>query len=158
MTTTEIIDKNIDMVKLLKQLAGRIDEVEDKIKAYIRRPNLDDVLGKGWDKDGPLAGIPVSIKDNICVSGEPTTCASKILAGFRPPYDAEVITRLKNAGAVIWGRTNMDEFAFGSSTENSCYGPTANPRNPKYVPGGSSGGSAAAVAAGETVLSLGSDT
>jgi aspartyl-tRNA(Asn)/glutamyl-tRNA(Gln) amidotransferase subunit A len=107
---------------------------------------------------GPLAGVPITLKDNLCTKNFSTTCASKILDGWKPPYNATVVERLKAAGAVLMGKANMDEFAMGSSCENSAFHPTFNPWNPAYVVGGSSGGSAAAVAAGITPLALGSDT
>ena len=107
---------------------------------------------------GPLAGVPVAVKDNMCIKGQLTTCSSKILSNFKPTYTAEAVENLKKAGAVIIGKTNMDEFAMGSTTETSYYGPTRNPHNTAHVPGGSSGGSCAAVAAGECFGALGSDT
>ena len=108
--------------------------------------------------DGPLAGVPVAIKDNMCTEGLLTTCSSKILGNFVPTYSSEAVLNLQKAGAVILGKTNMDEFAMGSTTETSAFGPTRNPWNPEHVPGGSSGGSAAAVAAQECFYALGSDT
>ena len=107
---------------------------------------------------GPLDGIPLTLKDNICETNQPLTCGSKMLEKYISPYDATVSTKLKNAGAVLWGRANLDEFAMGSSTENSYFGATSNPWNKEYTPGGSSGGSASCVSAGQSVLSLGSDT
>ena len=130
----------VEREKALQQAA----EVQKKIEA--------------GELTGPLAGVPFAIKDNMCTEGTLTTCSSKILENFVPTFSAEAVLNLEKAGAVILGKTNMDEFAMGSTTETSYYGVTKNPRNPEHVPGGSSGGSAAAVAAEECFAALGSDT
>lgn len=147
--------------EVVDSVLKRIEGVDKKIKAFVRlnkdaiEKQLDELKDK---KDKALYGIPVVIKDNICVKDEETTCGSLILKDFRPPYNAAVVERLKEEGAVLIGKTNMDEFAFGSSCETSCYGPTRNPWAIDRIPGGSSGGSAASVSADETILALGSDT
>ncbi|ACL68994.1 Asp-tRNA(Asn)/Glu-tRNA(Gln) amidotransferase subunit GatA [Halothermothrix orenii] len=144
--------------EVLDSFYKRIDEVEDKVKAYVTLTRDEARNSLASLKDGRLAGIPLAIKDNISTRGIKTTCSSKILNNYKPPYDATVVKRLKEEGGITLGKTNMDEFAMGSSTENSGFYPTHNPWNLDHAPGGSSGGSAAAVAAGEAPGALGSDT
>jgi len=152
-----IEDKKIDIEDVYNDLDSRIKAIDSKIHAYIHLPSREDIKRK-LEKNSFLKGLPILVKDNICIKDEVVTCASRILEGFRPPYDATVIEKLKKAGAVVYGRANMDEFAFGSSCETSCYGPTKNPWDLDRVPGGSSGGAAAAVAADEAIWALGTDT
>src|SRR2546430_9198417 len=130
----------------------------DRADALAQADAADRQLRNGPSNGKPLLGVPVAIKDVIAVKGQPLNCASKILKNFVSPYDATVVERLKGAGAVIFGRLNMDEFAMGSSTENSAFFTTLNPWDTTRIPGGSSGGSAAAVAADEAIATLGSDT
>ncbi|HEY5813187.1 MAG TPA: amidase, partial [Terrimicrobiaceae bacterium] len=151
--------KTFQPVEVLRALESRIQLVEPRIQAFLSR-DLEGALRQAEKADVslPLGGIPIGIKDVINVKGEPCTCASKILQGYKAPYDATVIARLRVAGAIPFGRLNMDEFAMGSSTENSAFQITRNPWDTTRIPGGSSGGSAAAVAACEIPAALGSDT
>jgi len=149
-----------------ESVLNRIKAVEDKVKAYITVTDADartqareaDRRIRSGGTFSPILGIPVAVKDNMCTDGIRTTCASKILGTFVPPYDATVVAKLRQAGYVLCGKPNMDEFAMGSSTENSGFFITKNPWDLERIPGGSSGGSAAAVAAGECIAALGSDT
>src|SRR6476619_2579694 len=156
----------VTAVEIVRAYALRIGQVESKVKAYVTQvkdaalqhaAELDGRL-KGWRKTRPLTGMPLAVKDNLCTEAVPTTCASRMLQHFVPPYDATVIAKLRDQDYILLGKTNLDEFAMGSSTEHSAFGPSRNPWNLHCVPGGSSGGSAAAVAADECVAALGSDT
>jgi aspartyl-tRNA(Asn)/glutamyl-tRNA(Gln) amidotransferase subunit A len=155
LSSEEIVRSLLDRARNLERLNVFVYLDSEHVLAQAR---AIDARRKAGEKLGPLAGVPVAVKDVICVAGEPTTCGSRMLRDFKPPYDATVIAKLKAAGAILFGKTNMDEYAMGSSTENSSYGPTRNPWDESRVPGGSSGGSAAAVAASLAPLALGSDT
>ncbi|MEN3010489.1 MAG: Asp-tRNA(Asn)/Glu-tRNA(Gln) amidotransferase subunit GatA [Candidatus Bipolaricaulaceae bacterium] len=145
--------------EVVDALFRAIAEREPVVRAFLALADPEEL--KAWAhaaRDKPLRGLPLAVKDNICTLEFPTTCASRLLEGYRSPFEATAVARLKAAGLVVQGKTNLDEFAMGSSTENSAFGPTRNPWDPTRVPGGSSGGSAAAVAAGEALAALGSDT
>ena len=161
----QLLEKKYSAVELLDAVYKRIDAVDSQVQAYVhltrdiahqQAEEADQKLAAG--EDAPLLGVPIALKDLICMKDTPTTCASRILENFVSPYDATVVQRLKAAGAVLIGKTNMDEFAMGSSNENSYFHATKNPWDLERVPGGSSGGSGAAVAANECMGALGSDT
>jgi aspartyl-tRNA(Asn)/glutamyl-tRNA(Gln) amidotransferase subunit A len=161
-----IKEREASAADAVRAVLDRVKEVEPEVNSYV---TLDEEgafqqaeevqrLIEAGEFTGPLAGVPVAVKDNICIEGQLTTCGSRILSNFKPVYTAEAVLNLKKAGAVVIGKTNMDEFAMGSTTETSYYGSTKNPHNLNHVPGGSSGGSCAAVAARECYYALGSDT
>ena len=159
--------KEITVAEAVSAVLEQIEAVEGDVHAYVTLKDKEKVLKKAeeiqakidaGELDGPLAGVPVAVKDNMCTEGVLTTCSSKILSNFKPTYTAEAVKNLEKAGAVIIGKTNMDEFAMGSTTETSAYGVTRNPWDLEHVPGGSSGGSCSAVAANECFAALGSDT
>jgi aspartyl-tRNA(Asn)/glutamyl-tRNA(Gln) amidotransferase subunit A len=161
----QVQDGNISAEDFVAKTIEQIQSVDEKLHAFlsvnenaVEQARLIDKKIKSGDKVGACFGMPISIKDNMCIKNDKTTCASKMLENFIAPYDATVITKLKQQDAIFIGKTNMDEFAMGLSTEFSAFGPSRNPWNPEYVPGGSSGGSAVSVSAFECVTSLGSDT
>ena len=162
----QLLNGEVSSRELVDQQLERIQSVDPQIHAFVEltadraRADADriDAARAAGDELGALAGVPLAIKDNLCTRGVRTTCSSRMLETFVPPYESTVTERLWSSGAVLMGKTNLDEFAMGGSTETSAFGPTANPWNTAHVPGGSSGGSAAAVAAGECMAALGSDT
>uniref|UniRef100_UPI001041637A Asp-tRNA(Asn)/Glu-tRNA(Gln) amidotransferase subunit GatA n=1 Tax=Candidatus Protofrankia californiensis TaxID=1839754 RepID=UPI001041637A len=165
-TAAAIAAGELSALEATQAALDRIAKVDDRINAFLH-VDVDGALAAARDVDrrraagealGPLAGVPLALKDVFTAQGMPTTCGSRILEGWYPPYDATIVSKLRAAGVVIIGKANMDEFAMGSSTENSAYGPTRNPWDTDRIPGGSSGGSAAAVAAFETPIAIGTDT
>ncbi len=161
-TAAAVAAREVSAVEVAQAHLDRIDAVDARVHAFLH-VDTDGALAQAARVDageltGPLAGVPLALKDVLCTEGVPTTVGSRILEGWRPPYDATVTARLKAAGVVVLGKTNMDEFAMGSSTEHSAYGPTHNPWDLDRIPGGSGGGSAAAVAAYEAPLAIGTDT
>ena len=155
-SSVELAEESLRRIEAADELGAFLSTV-DRERLLAEAREVDEARGRG-EAPSPFAGIPVAVKDNIAVEGEPLTCASRILENYVPPYSATAVERLREAGLLIVGKTNMDEFGFGSSTENSAFKPTRNPRDPDRVPGGTSGGSAAAVAAGLVPWALGSDT
>ena len=171
MTAVELGKKikagEVTVAEACKAALEQIKATEDKLNCYVKVLDEETIMERAeqvqsqidaGELNGPLAGVPVAIKDNMCTEGITTTCSSRILYNFNPTFSSEAVLNLEKAGAVILGKTNMDEFAMGSTTETSYFGETKNPWNTEHVPGGSSGGSAAAVASGECFYALGSDT
>jgi len=170
LSAREVVERirlgSFSAVEYVEASLSRIREIDGRIHAFLTVMEAEalakakeiDAKAKKGEPLGRLAGVTVALKDNLCTKGAPTTCSSRMLQNFKPPYDATVVERLRKEDAIIIGKTNMDEYAMGTSTESSYFGPTRNPWNLNYVPGGSSGGSAAAVAAREVSLALGSDT
>mgnify|MGYP001356276834 CR=1 FL=1 len=166
--TDQLANKKLSSREATQACLERIDDVDHRLNAFInldpeqalaQADTADTAIAQGrTHAEQPLLGVPIAIKDVIAVQNQPLNCASKILGNFNSPYESTVTGKLRNAGAVVFGRLNMDEFAMGSSTENSAFGPSRNPWDTERIPGGSSGGSAVAVAADECIASLGSDT
>ena len=157
LSVQEVVEAQLEVIKKRESIYNSyitVTENEAREQAIIVQKKIDN----GELMDSPLAGVPIGIKDNICTKGIKTTCASKMLVDFVPSYDATVIEKLKAAGAILIGKVNLDEFAMGGTTKSSYFGETKNPWNTNHTPGGSSGGSSAAVAAEEAFVSLGSDT